>query len=103
MLIQPWGLETGLAVRARVVYSSLVEFLWFHGCQLDHRLTDDQLQGWLRSAPLARLMGAPCPGCAAPADPELDGAPEAPPATRRAPLPRRRGASLWTKGMAFRE
>src|SRR5947207_3115890 len=28
LLIQPWGLETGLAVRARVVYSSLVEFLW---------------------------------------------------------------------------
>src|SRR5438105_3353473 len=59
LLIQPWRLDRAPALRARVVHSSLVEFLWFHGCELDVRLRDELFHLWLRSAPLARLAGAP--------------------------------------------
>ena len=32
---------------ARVLYASLQEGRWHHGCELGHRLTEDELQDWL--------------------------------------------------------
>jgi hypothetical protein len=48
--IEPWQLQGGAALTARVVYVSRLEFVWLVGCELTRRLTDDELAVWLATA-----------------------------------------------------
>ena len=47
LLIQPWCHSNLHAVRARVVRSQLINFLWFHGCELIEAIGPAELQSWL--------------------------------------------------------
>jgi hypothetical protein len=46
--IQAWGRDKARSLRARVVRSSPVAFLWFHGCKLIEPLSSAEIQAWLR-------------------------------------------------------
>ncbi len=45
--VRPWSRSNPKPVRARVVRSTLVNFLWFHGCSLLEPLTAEELQRWV--------------------------------------------------------
>ena len=45
LLIEPRGRAASL--RARVVRSRLLEYVWFHGCEFVERLGKDELRHWL--------------------------------------------------------
>ena len=45
--VQPWSPSNPKPVHARVVRSTLVNFLWFHGCSLLEPLSPDELQRWV--------------------------------------------------------
>jgi hypothetical protein len=45
--IEPWNLPGAPPLRARVVHTSRLEFVWLAGCELSRRLTDDELAAWL--------------------------------------------------------
>jgi hypothetical protein len=47
LVIQPWGREKARSLRAQVVRSSPVAFVWFHGCELIDPLSGEELQAWL--------------------------------------------------------
>jgi hypothetical protein len=47
LVIQPWCRSNLHVVRARVVRSQLINFLWFHGCELTEPLGSEELQKWL--------------------------------------------------------
>jgi hypothetical protein len=47
LVVEPWGRDKARGLRARVVRSSPVAFLWFHGCGLIDPLSDTELQAWL--------------------------------------------------------
>lgn len=47
LLVMPAGRKNTPPVRAKVVHAKLVEFLWFHGCELLEPLKDADLQAWL--------------------------------------------------------
>jgi hypothetical protein len=47
LYIQPWSRANPQPVRARAVRSTLVNFLWFHGCELLEPLSPEELQRWL--------------------------------------------------------
>lgn len=42
-----WGLTTSRPLRARVVHTTPVEFLWFSGCEFVDRLSESELSTWL--------------------------------------------------------
>jgi hypothetical protein len=44
--VRPWGLPGAPVLRAEVVHSSLVEFVWFTGCRLAEPLSDRDLDTW---------------------------------------------------------
>ena len=48
--IEPWNLPAAKPLRGRVVYLNRLEFVWLAGCELDRRLTDDELAVWLATA-----------------------------------------------------
>jgi hypothetical protein len=48
--IEPVNLPGAPPLRARVVYTSRLEFVWLAGCELSRRLSDDELAAWLMSA-----------------------------------------------------
>ncbi len=48
--IEPWNLPGAKPLRARVVHTSRLEFVWLAGCELHGRLTDDDLATWLTTA-----------------------------------------------------
>jgi PilZ domain len=47
LYIHPWSRSNARPVRARVVRSTPVDFLWFHGCELLETLTADEVQLWV--------------------------------------------------------
>ncbi len=47
LYIHPWSRSNAQPLRARVVRSTPVNFLWFHGCELLESLSDDEVQRWL--------------------------------------------------------
>src|SRR5688572_7252279 len=44
--IEPWQLPGAPILKARVVHSRLLEFVWMTGCVLCTPLTDAELQAW---------------------------------------------------------
>jgi hypothetical protein len=48
LVIHCWRQANAQPIRARVVRSSARAFLWFHGCELLGRLSEEELQRWLR-------------------------------------------------------
>ena len=48
MDIEPWGLPTAQPLRARVVRAWPVKGYWFCGCELAVRLSEPELQAWLK-------------------------------------------------------
>jgi len=48
--LEPWNLPAAPPLRARVVYTSRLEFVWLAGCELSRRLTDEELAAWLATA-----------------------------------------------------
>ena len=44
--IEAWGLPAALPLRARVLHSKPVGFLWFCGCELVSRLREHEVQDW---------------------------------------------------------
>ena len=49
--IEPHELPGAKPVRARIVHSSRLEFVWLCGCRLDEELSDAELNAWLSVAP----------------------------------------------------
>ncbi len=47
LYIHPWSRANARPVRARVLRSTPVDFLWFHGCELLEPLTPEEVQRWL--------------------------------------------------------
>lgn len=45
--VEPWGLEKARPLQARVVRTALVDFTWFHGCELIEPLSEVELRAWL--------------------------------------------------------
>jgi hypothetical protein len=48
--IEPWELAGAPPLRARIVYTTRLEFVWLAGCELSRRLTSDELAAWLTAA-----------------------------------------------------
>jgi hypothetical protein len=48
--IEPWNLPGAPALKARVVHLTRLESVWLAGCELVHRLTDNDLAAWLATA-----------------------------------------------------
>ena len=46
--IEPSGLPGARALRARLVHSRPVDFVWFCGCEFFSRLSDTELKTWLQ-------------------------------------------------------
>ena len=46
--IEPSGLPGARALRARLVHSRPVDFVWFCGCEFFSRLDDAELRAWLQ-------------------------------------------------------
>jgi hypothetical protein len=47
LLVKPAGLKNAPAVRGKVVHTRIVEYLWFHGCELLEPLDAAGLHAWL--------------------------------------------------------
>jgi len=47
LYVHPWSRANAQPVRARVLRSRPVNFLWFHGCELLEALSDEDVQLWL--------------------------------------------------------
>jgi hypothetical protein len=48
--IEPWNLPGATPLRARIVHTSRLEFVWLAGCELSRRLGDEELTAWLSAA-----------------------------------------------------
>jgi hypothetical protein len=48
--IEPWNLPGAPPLKARVVHLTRLEAVWLAGCELNFRLTDDELSAWLTNA-----------------------------------------------------
>ncbi len=48
--VQAWGLPAVRTLKARVVRTTLVEFLYFCGCELIGPLSEQELQTWITQA-----------------------------------------------------
>jgi hypothetical protein len=49
--IEPWNLPGARPVRARIVHTTRLENIWLVGCELSCRLSKDELDAWLATAP----------------------------------------------------
>jgi hypothetical protein len=49
--VEPWGLRGARPLRARVVHSRPLGFLWLCGCELTERLAGEDLQAWVPEVP----------------------------------------------------
>jgi hypothetical protein len=47
LYVHPWSRSNAQPVRARVLRSTQVNFLWFHGCELLEPLSPDEVKRWL--------------------------------------------------------
>jgi len=47
LIIEPLGNFRLRTMRARVVRCVQREFLWFHGCEFDNPMSDEELSSWL--------------------------------------------------------
>ena len=48
--IEPWNLPGVEPLRARVVHTTRLEFVWLAGCELSRRLSETDLAAWLSTA-----------------------------------------------------
>jgi hypothetical protein len=61
LVIEPQGLPDARTLEARVARFAPVSHLWFCGCELASRLSDEELQAWLGDAARQRVIPAePC-------------------------------------------
>jgi hypothetical protein len=48
--VRPWGLPGARPLRARVVHTRPLEYIWLCGCELADDLSDDELTAWRATA-----------------------------------------------------